>query len=117
MTLPKSITRTVTADGKMVKYASEGVAADGTAFGYSFTTSYDGKASAVTGTGMPSGADSVTLKRVSTNKVEATLAKGGEEVGKAEAEVAKDGKSTTLKSKGKSADGKEWSSTIVYDKQ
>jgi hypothetical protein len=117
MTLPKSMTRTVTADGKMVKYATEGVTVDGTAFGYSFSSSYDGKASAVTGTGMPSGADSVTLKRVSANKVEATLAKGGKELGKSEAEVAKDGKSTTLKSKGKGADGKEWSSAIVYDKQ
>jgi len=117
MTLPKSLTRTVTADGKSMKYSFEGVGADGTAVAYSFSTNFDGKASVVTGTGTPGGADGITLKHVSATRTEATLTKGGKEIGKSEAEVSKDGKTTTLKAKGKGADGKEWSSTTVYDKQ
>ena len=114
---PKSLTRTITADGNAVKYSFEGVAADGTAFAYSFTSNYDGKESAITGTGMPGGADSIVLKHVSSHKTEGTLKKGGKEIGKVVAEVSKDGKVATVKAKGKSADGKEMSSDSVYDKQ
>jgi hypothetical protein len=45
------------------------------------------------------------------------LAKGGKEIGKSEAEVSADGKVATVKSKGKTADGKEFSTTSVFDKQ
>jgi hypothetical protein len=117
MPMPKSLTRTVTADGSGLKYAYDGVAADGNAITYGFSTYFDGKASSVMGSGMPGGADSITLKRISANKVVATLAKGGKEIGKSEAEVSADGKVTTVKSKGKTADGKEFSTTSVFDKQ
>ena len=117
MPLPKSLTRTVTADGSGLKYVYEGVAADGSAISYSFSSNFDGKASAVTGSGMPGGADSITLKRINANKTAATLTKGGKEIGKAEAEVSKDGKVATVKSKGKSADGKDFSTSSVFDKQ
>jgi hypothetical protein len=115
--LPKSLTRTVTADGSGLKYVFEGVAADGSTISYSFSSNFDGKASAVTGSGMPGGADSITLKRVNANKTTGTLTNGGKEIGTAEAEVSKDGKVATVKSKGKTADGKMWSSVSVYDKQ
>jgi hypothetical protein len=45
------------------------------------------------------------------------LKKGGKEVGKSEAEVSKDGTVSTVKSKGKTPDGKEYSTDSVYDKQ
>jgi hypothetical protein len=115
--LPKSLTRTITADGSGLKYAYEGVGADGSAVAYSFSSSFDGKASAVAGSGMPGGADSITLKRVNAHKTEGTLTKGGKEIAKSEAEVSKDGKTATVKSKGKNAEGKEFSSTSVFDKQ
>jgi hypothetical protein len=115
--LPKSLTRTVTADGSGLKYVFEGVAADGSTISYSFSSNFDGKASAITGSGMPSGADSITLKHISSNKTAATLTKGGKEIAKSEAEVSKDGKVATVKSKGKSADGKDFSTLTVYDKQ
>lgn len=113
---PKSQTRTVTAQGDGAKYSFEGVAADGSTISYSFSTNYDGKESTVTGSGMP-GADTIALRRINSHKVEATLKKGGKETGKAEAEVSKDGKVTTVKSKGKTADGKDYDSESVYDKQ
>ena len=114
---PKSQTRTIAAQGDGAKYTFDGVAADGTPFSYSFTVKYDGKDYPVTGTGMPAGADSIAIKLVGTNKAEATQKKGGKEVAKAEAEVSKDGKVSTVKIKGKTVDGKDFHSETVYDKQ
>ncbi len=116
-TVPKSLTRTVTAAGDKVAYSFEGVAADGSAMKYSFTVTLDGKEYPVTGNGMPGGADTISIKRVGPNNLTAVLKKGGKEVGTSEAEASKDGKTVTLKSKGMTADGKSMTSTTVYDKQ
>jgi hypothetical protein len=117
MPAPKSQTRTIAVQGNGVKYSFEGVGADGTPFAYSFVTYYDGTESAVTGNGTPAGADSITLKRVNAHKIEGTLHKGGKDLGKVTAEVSSDGKTATVKLKGKTADGKEYSTDAVYDKQ
>jgi hypothetical protein len=114
---PQSQTRTITQQGNGVKYSFEGVAADGKPFAFSFVTYYDGTEAAVTGTGTPAGADSITLKRVNSHKIEGTLHKGGKDLGKVVAEVSKDGKIATVRGKGKTADGKEYSTESVYDKQ
>jgi hypothetical protein len=114
---PKSQTRTVVAEGEGAKYSFEGVRADGTPYSYSFTANYDGKDYPITGAGAPGGADTIAIKRVGTHKAEATLKKGGKEVGKSEAEVSKDGTVSTVKSKGKTPDGKEYSFESVFDKQ
>lgn len=113
---PKSLTRTVMADGAGLKYSFEGVAADGSKMSYSFTSNLDGKDSAVSGNGMPGGADTVAIKRVSANKVEAVTRKGGKEVGTSKSEVSADGKTTTLTTVGK-VDGKEVKSAQVFEKQ
>jgi hypothetical protein len=114
---PKSQTRTIAVQGNGVKYSFEGVSADGTPFAYSFVTYYDGTEAAITGNGTPAGADSVTLKLVNAHKAEGTLHKGGKDLGKVVAEVSKDGRVATVKLKGKTADGKEYSTESVYDKQ
>ena len=116
-TVPKSMSRSVTAAGDKVTYSMEGVAADGSALKYSFTVSYDGKDYPVTGTGMPGGADTIAIKRAGTNKATAVLKKGGKEIATSEVEVSKDGKTATIKAKGKNAEGKSMTSTMVYDKQ
>jgi hypothetical protein len=115
--VPKSQTRTVVADGDGTKYSFEGVRADGTAISYSFTVKYDGKDYPITGTGAPGGADSISIKRVGTNKAEAILKKDGKVVGKSTADVSKDGTVSTVRSKGKTPDGKDYSTDSVYDKQ
>jgi len=114
---PKSQTRTVSTQGNGVKYSFEGTSADGTPYAFSFVTYYDKTNAAITGTGTPAGADAVNLKKVSSHKVEGTLWKGGKQVGSVTAEVSKDGKVATVKGKGKTADGREYSSEAVYDKQ
>jgi len=67
----------------------DGIRADGSPAAYSFETNYDGKDCAVTGAGMPGGADTIALKRINSHKVEATLKRGGKEIGKSESEVSK----------------------------
>jgi hypothetical protein len=114
---PKSINRTVAAEGQGAKYSSEGAAADGTAFAFSFSSNYDGKDSPVIGTGMPGGADSISLKRINSHKVQAILKRGGKESGTSVSEVSADGKVTTLTSKGTNPDGKRYHNVAVYDKQ
>ncbi|HSY59836.1 MAG TPA: hypothetical protein VK795_09760 [Terriglobales bacterium] len=117
MPAPKSLNREVVAQGAGATYTSSGVAADGSAVNYSFTTNYDGKDQPVTGSGTPGGADAIAIKRVSPNKAEATLKKGGKQIGTAVATVSKDGKTTTVTTTMKSADGKDVVATSVYDKQ
>jgi hypothetical protein len=114
---PKSLTRTIVAQGDGVKYTFEGIAADGKPISYSFNVKYDGKDYPVSGTGMPAGADSIAIRLIGTNKAEAIQKKGGKEVAEAEAEVSKDGKVSTVKTTGVTVDGKKLHTESVYDKQ
>lgn len=114
---PKSLSRVVVADGAAVKFTYSGVGADGKAIDYSFTTNYDGKDSAITGTGAPGGADAVAIKRTTPNKAEAVLKKDGKEIGKSMSDVSKDGKVATTRGSGKTSDGKDYNTVVVYDKQ
>jgi hypothetical protein len=114
---PKSLTRTVTADGDSVKYSFEGTGADGSALSYSFTVKYDGKDAPITGSGMPYGADQIAIKRITSHKYSATLKKDGKIVGTSTSVISSDGKTITLNGKGTDAKGKAVSSTQVYDKQ
>ena len=114
---PKNLTRTIATQGRVASYSFTGVGADGASVAYSFSTNYDGKDSAITGAGAPGGADTILLKRVSSRKVEGALKKGGKEIAKVVAEVSSDGKISTVTSKGKTGDGKDFTTESVYDKQ
>ena len=114
---PKSLTRTVTADGDSLKYVFAGQAADGSATNYSFTVKLGGDPAEITGTGAPMGADHVALKQASPRKLTGALMKGGKDLAKVTTTVSDDGKTITVMSEGTSADGKPMVSTSVYDKQ
>src|SRR5580658_3716567 len=103
---PKSLTRTVTADGDTVTYKFEGVGADGTAISYGYTSKYDGKDSEVTGTGVAYGADRIAIKELNSHQLSATSKKSGKIVGSSSGTVSHDGKTFTLTSKGTDANGK-----------
>ena len=113
---PKSLTRTLEAQGENVKYSFEGVSAEGTAVAYSFTVAFDGKESPITGS-MPGGADAISIKRTDANTFDATLTKAGKVIGTAKSEISKDGKVTTVTSQGTNGDGQATTSSVVYDKQ
>jgi len=114
--LPKSLTRTVEANGDGVKYTFEGVAADGTAIAYGFSVTFNGKDNPVSGS-MPSGADTISAKRIDANHYVATLKKGGKDVGTSKVTVSKDGKVTTVDATGTTASGAKEHDVQVYDKQ
>jgi hypothetical protein len=114
--MPKSLTRTVTADGDGLKYAFEGVAADGSPIVYGFTTKLDGKATPVTGS-IPSGADSVSATKTDDHHYVATLKKGDKVVGTSKVAISADGKTTTVDSTGVTATGAKEHDVQVYDKQ
>jgi hypothetical protein len=113
---PKSLTRTVTADGDNVKYSFEGQAADGSVLTYSFTVQYGDKDYDVSGPA-PYGADHISIKRINSHQFAATLKKGDKVVGTSQTTVSRDGKTATLNGKGTDKDGKPVKTLQVYDKQ
>lgn len=114
--MPKSLTRTIVADGDSLKYSFEGVAADGSAITYGFTTKFDGKASPVTGS-IPNGADNVSATKTDDHHYVATLKKGDKLIGTSKVTVSADGKTTTVDATGVTATGEKSHDVQVYDKQ
>jgi hypothetical protein len=114
---PKEETRVVEAHGDSVKVSYEGTAADGSRIAYGYTGKYDGKDYPLTGTGTPNDADTLALKRINTDTYEVTAKRGGNVVMTARAVVSKDGKITTITTKGTDASGKPDRSVRVFYKQ
>ncbi len=113
---PKSLTRNIEAQGDGVKYTFEGVAADGKPISYGFSVKFDGKDNPISGS-IPSGADTVSGKRMDSNHYVATLKKGDKLIGTSKVAVSKNGKVTTVESTGTNADGVKTHDVQVYDKQ
>lgn len=113
---PKSLTRTVAAQGDGVQYTFEGVSADGKPLSYGFSVNFDGKDNPINGS-LPSGADTISAKRTDPNHFVATLKKGGKVIGTSKVEVSKDGKTTTVDSTGTNAAGAKVHDLQVFDKQ
>jgi hypothetical protein len=109
---PKEMTRTVAADGDSVKYTYAGTAADGSSISYGFTVKYDGKDYPMTGSA-PGGVDMIAIKRINANTYEATQKKAGKVTANTKVEISKDGKVTTITSKGTDST----SFVAVYHKQ
>ena len=113
---PKSLGRTVEAQGEGVKYTFDGVAADGSAIAYGFSVQFNGKDNPISGS-IPSGADTISAKRVDSNHYVATLKKGGKVIGTSKVMVSEDGKVTTVDSTGTNATGVKTHDVQVYAKQ
>jgi hypothetical protein len=113
---PKSLTRTVEAQGDGVKYTFDGVAADGKPIAYGFSVKFDGKDNPISGS-IPSGADTISAKRTDSNHFVATLKKGDKVIGTSTVTISKDEKVTTVDSTGTTATGAKTHDVQVYDKQ
>jgi uncharacterized Ntn-hydrolase superfamily protein len=113
---PKSLTRTVTAEGDSLKYSFEGVAADGSAVAFGFTTKFDGKSTPITGS-FPGGADTIKVVKKDAHHYTATLKNGDKLVSTAKVTVSADGKTSTVDSTGVTATGATEHDVQVYDKQ
>jgi hypothetical protein len=113
---PKSLTRTVEAQGDGLKYTFDGVAADGTPIAYGFSVKFDGNDNPISGS-IPSGADTISGKRTDSNHYVATLKKGDKVIGTSKVTVSKDGKVTTVDQTSTTATGAKEHDLQVYDKQ
>jgi hypothetical protein len=113
---PKSMMRTFEPQGDAVKVTSKGTAGDGSDIAYSYTANYDGKDYPISGTGVPNGAETIALKRVSPNTAEATLKKAGKTVVTTRSVVSKNGRVMTLTAKGTNANGEQTNNVTVWDK-
>jgi WD40 repeat protein len=111
---PKSATRVYTAAGQGYKFSATTVAADGKSSGVEFTVAYDGKYVAVTGS---ADVDSIMVKRIDANTVEATQTKAGKVVVKTTRVISADGKTLTSTATGTDAAGKAWKNVEVFDKK
>jgi hypothetical protein len=113
---PQRLTRVVVADGDGVKYDFTGVDASGKPIAYGFSVKFDGKDNPISGT-IPSGADTISAKRMDASHYEATLKKGDKVLGVSKVSVSKDGKTTTVDAKGTNAGGVKTHDVQIYDKQ
>jgi hypothetical protein len=116
LSTPRSRTRTVETQGDDVKVSYEGVAGDGSNVAYNFTMKYDGKSYPISGEGSPNGSDTISVKRINPTTTLSTSKKADKVVQTTKTVVSKDGKVTTLTSKGTNEKGQPTSSKSVYDK-
>jgi len=113
---PKSLTRTVVAQGGGERVTYEGIAADGSPISYGYTTNLDGKDSPISGK-QSFGADTVAIKRLDANTLTGFSEKSGKTLFTTKGVVSKDGKVLTQITKGMNGEGKPISVTSVWDKQ
>ncbi len=115
---PKSQSTTMEAAGDGIKNVTKGIAADGSTIDYRYTAiTLDGKEYPVTGSGAPSGGDTIAVKRVDAYTFESTMKKAGKVVQTNKVVYSKDGKLRTITAKGTSKSGQPTSSVAVYDRQ
>jgi hypothetical protein len=111
---PQSQTRTWDASGKV---SIEGINAAGKSMAYGYTINGDGKDYPTMGA-IPNGAQTVSTKRISPNKVEANFTRDGKHAETATFSVSKDGKVLSILAKGTSpVDGKPFTNMTAWDKQ
>jgi hypothetical protein len=111
----KSLTLTREATDGGVKHTTTGEQADGTAINATYTAKYDGKDVQITGN---SPYDTIAIKQVNANTVtEARKKTGGKYQATSRMVVSNGGKTMTTTTKGTNADGKEFTSVFVFDKQ
>jgi len=113
----KSGTSIVEAAGDGVKVTADMVAADGTAYHWTWTAKYDGKDVPITGT-TPFGAGTMAaLTRVDAHTARIVGKKNGEVILTQTIVTSADGKTRTLTTRGKDAKGQPVDTVSVYDKQ
>jgi hypothetical protein len=110
----KNLTLKVDSDAKSVKIDSEGIDGEGNPTHVEYDAKFDGKDYPVTG--LPYG-DTVSVKRIDANTIQATIKKGDQAVMTVTSKVSTDGKTRTSTFKGKDAQGRAVNNVIVYDKQ
>jgi len=111
----KSETRTYEPTGDGYKFSGQRVDADGSTHPEAFAVKYDGKDNPFTGDAY--GSDTLAVKLVDANHIDATEKKGGKMLYTSKVVVSNGGKVMTITNKGKSESGQPINAVLVYDKQ
>jgi hypothetical protein len=111
---PKSETRTIEATREGERVVIHQVAADGSSHDTHYSCNFDGKDCPL---GTAEGG-TITRKRIDSNTIESTVKKNGKALYTTRLVISKDGKTMTIKAKGKNASGQTFDNDVsVYDKQ
>jgi len=111
-----SLTLVREASGNGVKVTAKGEREDKTKVDVSYVVKYDGKDTAISGSGLAY--DTIAVTQVDANTLtDVRSKKGGMYKGTGRTVVSPDGKTLTLSTQGTGADGKPFSGTTVYEKQ
>src|SRR5215472_10355930 len=108
---PKNVTVKVDSDESGIKIDSQGTDGNGNPTHIQYDAKFDGKD--YPATGLPYG-DTVSVKRIDANTIQATIKKGGEVVMTVTSKVSTDGKTRTSTFKGKDAQGRDVNNVVVY---
>lgn len=112
----KSLTVTREATDGGVKATVTGDRASGTKINTTYTTKYDGKAATVTGEG--SNYDSISVKHVNANTFTDERKKtGGSYKATGHTVISNNARTMTTTLSGTNAEGKKFTSTLVFEKQ
>jgi len=111
----KRETRTYEPTGDGYKFSGQRVDADGSTHPESFTVKYDGKDNPFAGDTY--GADTLAVKLVDVNHIDATEKKGGKMLYTSKVVVSNAGKVMSITIRGKSGSGQPINAVLVYDKQ
>jgi hypothetical protein len=109
-----SATVRVEAEGKGLKATVEGVDGQGHPINYVAQSALDGTPGTITGSPMM---NSVETKQVNDHTITAVTKMDGKVVYNDRRVISKDGKTLTITRTGLTADGKQYSNTLVLDKQ
>jgi hypothetical protein len=111
---PKSGTVVYEARGAGIRRSGQTIGANGETSSWEYSANYDGKDYPLKG---HPAADTIAVNRVDEYTTEATLKKNGQVVSTARRVVSKDGKTMTITSKGRNAQGQPAQTTAIYDRQ
>jgi len=110
----KSVMLRIDSDENNIKVNAEGTDGDGNPTHVEYSAKFDGKDYPISG--VPN-ADTVSVRRIDTNTMEATQKRAGQVVMTVRSTVSKDGNTRTSVFKGKDAQGRDVNNVVVYDKQ
>jgi hypothetical protein len=110
----KNSTVVYEAAGDSIKVTIDGVSGDGKPVHVEWTGKFDGKDYPSTGSSVD---DARAYTKIDDHTLHVVIKKGGKEIGSAHVVTSADGKTRTVKATTPGPDGKNVTSTAVYDKQ
>jgi hypothetical protein len=112
---PSDLTVVIECDENHYKLDATGTDSNGKPMHVQFSAKFDGKD--YPATGIESGGDSVSIRRIDANTIETMQKKDGKIVMLVLSKVSKDGKTWTTTWSGKNAEGKDVHNVVVFEKQ